>query len=96
MSPEEEGGVDALVVEPYMLINQVCLEAGKELPEQQVESNVTLQVVSGEGVCQSSGKSVRLGPGKLLRIRLGAFLKIRNESQERLCCSSFIRPTLMF
>jgi len=84
VAKKREGGVDALVVESYLLINQICLEAGKELPEQQVESNVTLQVVSGEGVCLSSGKSVRLGPGKLLRIRLGASLKIRNESQERL------------
>ena len=84
VAKKREGGVDALVVEPYLLINQVCLEAGGEVPEQKLESNVTLQVVSGKGECLFSGKSVRMGPGKLLRIPPETSLKIRNESQRRL------------
>ncbi|MHB8828281.1 MAG: cupin domain-containing protein [Syntrophales bacterium] len=46
---KEGRGMANLVDEPYLLINQVCLEPGQNVPEHQANSNVTLQVVSGEG-----------------------------------------------
>jgi heme-degrading monooxygenase HmoA/quercetin dioxygenase-like cupin family protein len=73
MFKKEGRGMANVVDEPYLLINQVCLEAGQNVPEHQANSNVTLQVVSGE-----------VGPGNLLRIPLNSPMSIQNESPERL------------
>ena len=39
---KEGRGMASVVDEPYLLINQVCLEPGQNVPEHQANSNVTL------------------------------------------------------
>ena len=81
---KEGRGMANLVDEPYLLINQVCLEAGQNVPEHQANSNVTLQVVSGEGTFSIGKEKVKAGPGNLLRVLLNSPMSIQNESPERL------------
>ena len=81
---KEGRGMANLVDEPYLLINQVCLEPGQNVPEHQANSNVTLQVISGEGSFSTGRETVKAGPGNLLRIPLSSFMSIQNESPERL------------
>lgn len=81
---KEGRGMANVVDEPYLLINQVCLEPGQNVPEHQANSNVTLQVVSGEGTFSIDKERVKAGPGNLLRITPQSFMSIRNESTERL------------
>jgi len=81
---KEGRGMANVVDEPYLLINQVCLEPGQNVPEHQANSNVTLQVVSGEGTFSIDKERVKAVPGNLLRIAPQSFMSIRNESTERL------------
>jgi quercetin dioxygenase-like cupin family protein/heme-degrading monooxygenase HmoA len=73
-------GIASLVEEPNLMISQVGLEPGKEIPAHTADAPLTLQVIRGEGVFSSGDQSVRMGPGKLLRIAGGASMGIRNES----------------
>ncbi|MEW6333355.1 MAG: cupin domain-containing protein [Thermodesulfobacteriota bacterium] len=82
---QKEGrGMASLVDEPYLLINQVCLEPGQSVPEHRANSNVTLQVVSGEGTFSIDGEKVTAGQGNLLRVPLNASMSIQNDSSGRL------------
>lgn len=81
---KEGRGIANLVDEPYLLINQVCLEAGQNVPEHQANSNVTLQVIAGEGTFSIGGEKVKAGAGNLLRIPLNSPMSIHNESSERM------------
>ena len=82
---KEGRGMANVVDEPYLLINQVCLEPGQNVPEHQANSNVTLQVLSGKGTFFiGKEKGVKAGPGNLLRIPLNFTMSIQNESTERL------------
>ena len=81
---KEGRGMAKLVDEPYLLINQVCLEPGQSVPEHRANSQVTLQVVFGEGTFVVGGETVKMGPGNLLRVPLDSPMSIRNETAERL------------
>jgi len=81
---KEGRGMVNLVNEPYLLINQVCLESGQNVPEHEANSHVTLHVLYGEGTFSISGEKGKFGPGNLLRVSLGSPMSIRNESAERL------------
>jgi quercetin dioxygenase-like cupin family protein len=89
---KEGRGMANLVDEPYLLINQVCLESGQNVPEHQANSNVTLQVVFGEGTFFIGKGKVKAGPGKLLRIPPSSLMSISNESNERLVFLIFKTP----
>ncbi|MHB8770524.1 MAG: cupin domain-containing protein [Syntrophales bacterium] len=80
----EGRGMANLVDEPHLLINQVCLEPGQDVPVHQANSHVTLQVISGEGVFLVGAEKVATGPGNLLLVPMGSTMSIRNESPERL------------
>jgi len=81
---KEGRGMANIVDEPYLLINQVCLEPGQNVPEHKANSNVTPQVVSGEGTSFIGKEKVKAGQGNLLRIPLDSPMSIQNESPERL------------
>ncbi len=81
---KEGRGMANLVDEPYLMINQVCLEPGQFVPEHRANSHVTLQVVFGEGTFVVGGETVKMGPGQLLRIPLDALMSVRNESAGRM------------
>ena len=81
---KEDRGFANLVDEKYLQINQVCLEAGQQVPHHNANSNVTLTVVYGEGVFQVGGEVAKMGPGKLLRVPFQSPMSIKNESKERL------------
>lgn len=84
MFKKEGRGMANVVDEPYLLINQVCLEPGQNVPEHRANSNVTLQVISGEGTFSNGNEKVKAGPGNLLRVPLNSSMNIQNESPERL------------
>jgi quercetin dioxygenase-like cupin family protein/heme-degrading monooxygenase HmoA len=81
---KEGRGMANVVDELYLLINQVCLEPGQNVPEHQANSNVTLQVIFGEGTFSIGKEKVKVGPGNLLRVPLNSPMRIQNESLERL------------
>ena len=81
---KEGRGMANVVDEPYLLINQVCLEPGQNVPEHQANSNVTLQIVSGNGTFSIGQEKVKAGPGNLLRVPVDSPMSIQNESPERL------------
>jgi len=81
---KEGRGMASLVDETYLLINQVCLEPGQNVPEHRANSNVTLQVISGEGTFSNGNEKVKVGPGNLLRVPLNSSMSIQNESPQRL------------
>ncbi len=81
---KEGRGVANLADEPYLQINQACLEPGQEVPFHHANSNVTLQVVHGEGTFNIGEETVRMGPGQLLRVPLQSPMSIKNDSKERL------------
>lgn len=81
---QEGRGMVNLIDEPYLLMNQVCLEPGQDVPVHQANSHVTLQVISGRATILVNAEKVTTGPGNLLRIPLGSSMSIRNESPERL------------
>ena len=84
MFKKEGRGMANVIDEPYLLINQVCLEPGQNVPEHQANSNVTLQVIFGEGTFSIGKEKVKVGPGNLLRVPLNSPMRIQNESLERL------------
>lgn len=81
---KEGRGMANLVDEPYLLINQVCLEPGQCVPEHRANSHVTLQVVFGEGSFAVGEETIKMGPGNLLRVPLDSLMSIRNDSPERM------------
>ena len=84
MFKKEGRGMANVVDESYLLINQVCLEPGQNVPEHHANSNVTLQVIFGEGTFSIGKEKVKAGPGNLLRVPLNSPMSIQNESLERL------------
>jgi quercetin dioxygenase-like cupin family protein/heme-degrading monooxygenase HmoA len=84
MFKKEGRGMANVIDEPYLLINQVCLEPGQNVPEHQANSNVTIQVIFGEGTFSIGKEKVKVGPGNLLRVPLNSPMSIQNESLERL------------
>jgi len=81
---KEGRGMANVVNEPYLLINQMFLEAGQRVPEHRANSNVTLQVVAGEGTFCVDKEKVKAGPGQLLRVPLDSSMSIQNDSMEHL------------
>lgn len=81
---KEGRGMAVLIDEPYLLINQVCLEPGQTVPVHWANSNVTLQVIFGEGTFAVGKETIKMGPGNLLRVPLDTPMSIRNGSPERL------------
>ncbi|MEN6421214.1 MAG: hypothetical protein ABFD76_04640 [Smithella sp.] len=81
---KEGRGMANIVDEPYLLMNQVCLEPGQHVPEHQANSNVTLQVVAGVGMFSIGKEKIKAGPGNLIRVPLNFTMSIQNESLERL------------
>jgi quercetin dioxygenase-like cupin family protein len=81
---KEGRGMANIVDEPYLLMNQVCLEPGQNVPEHKANSNVTLQVVAGLGTFSVGMEKVEVGQGNLLRVPLNSSMSIQNESPERL------------
>ena len=81
---KEGRGMANLIDEPFLLINQVCLEPGQFVPEHRANSHVTLQVVSGEGTFAVGAETIKLEAGNLLRVPLNSAMSIRNESTGRL------------
>lgn len=73
-------GFANLVDEPYLQINQACLEPGQEVPLHQANSHVTLTVVRGEGNFFIGNEVIKMGPGKLLRVAFQTPMSIKNES----------------
>jgi len=81
---KEGRGMASVVNEPYLLMNQVCLEPGQNVPEHHANSNVTLHVVSGEGIFSIGREAVKVGQGNIIRVPLNSSMSIHNESGERL------------
>jgi quercetin dioxygenase-like cupin family protein len=77
-------GMANLVDEPYLQINQACLEPGQEVPLHQANSHVTLTVVRGEGTFFIGNEIIKMGPGKLLRVPFQTPMSIKNGSSEQL------------
>ncbi|WP_083756505.1 cupin domain-containing protein [Syntrophus aciditrophicus] len=84
MFKKEGRGMAKVIDEPYLLMNQVCLEPGQNVPVHQANSNVTIHVVSGEGTFSVGKEKIKVGQGNLLRVPLTSAMSIQNDSPERL------------
>ncbi|MCG6534414.1 MAG: hypothetical protein L7F78_06915 [Syntrophales bacterium LBB04] len=88
----EGRGFATLVNEPYLQVNQVCLESGQHVPSHEANSNVTLKVVYGEGMLTVGNESINIVPGKLFRIPRRSLMSISNEFPGRLAFLVFKTP----
>lgn len=77
-------GMANVLNEPYLMMNQVCLEPGQNVPEHQANSNVTIHVIFGEGTFSVGQETITLGAGNLLRVPLHSVMGVRNEATGRL------------
>ena len=91
---KEDRGFANLVEEEYLQINQVCLEPSQQVLRHNVNPNVTLMVVYGEGTFHIGDEVTRMGPGKLLRVPFQSPMSIKNESNERLAFLIMKAPQL--
>jgi len=73
-------------------INQICLEPGQSVPRHAANSNVMLQVLTGEGMVFAGDEKALLKPGQLLRIPFNTLMQVRNDAKVRLVILVFKTP----
>ncbi len=81
---KEERGFAHLIDEPYLQVNQICLESGQHVPAHNADSNVSLLPLRGEGVLTVGNDSAKLELGRIFRVSFRSPMRIENTSGARL------------
>ena len=76
---EENFGRRAVVDEEHLLLMQIALLPGQEVPLHKANSNVHLIVLQGEVRVILDGVSNRAGTGDMLPVAYGTPMQIRND-----------------
>lgn len=71
-----------LVDEKYLLVMQVALKPGQQVPQHNANSNVHLFVVEGQIMVTLDGKETNATKGDLLPVPFKALMSIKNNSGE--------------
>ena len=75
-------GKRQLVDEKYLLVMQVALKPGQQVPQHNANSNVHLLIVEGQVIVTLDGKDTIAAKGALLPVTLKTPMRIRNASRE--------------
>ena len=85
-------GKRQLVDEPHLLVMQVALQPGQQVPPHNANSNVHLLIVEGQVIVTLDGKDTAAAKGALLPIAIQTPMSIRNDSQENASFLIFKSP----
>ncbi|HAL92214.1 MAG TPA: hypothetical protein DCM68_04225 [Verrucomicrobia bacterium] len=75
-------GKRQLVDEKHLLVMQVALKPGQQVPQHRANSNVHLLIVEGHVVATLDGKDTVAAKGNLFPVGIQTLMSIRNDSQE--------------
>ena len=85
-------GKRQLVDEKYLLVMQVALKPGQQVPQHNANSNVHLLIIDGQIVVTLDGKDTVAAKGALLPVTFKALMSIRNASKENASFLIFKTP----
>ena len=85
-------GKRPLVDETHLLVMQVALQPGQQVPPHNANSNVHLLIVEGQVIVTLDGKDTAAAKGALLPIAIQTPMSIRNDSQENASFLIFKSP----
>ena len=75
-------GKRQLVDEKHLLVMQVALQPGQQVPQHNANSNVHLLIIEGQVVVTLDGKDTVAAKGALLPVAIQTLMSIRNDFQE--------------
>ena len=81
-----------LVNEKHLLVMQVALKPGQQVPEHSANSHVHLLVIEGQIVVTLAGQEHVAATGSLLPVAYETRMSIRNETQENASFLIFKSP----
>ena len=85
-------GKRQLVDETHLLVMQVALQPGQQVPPHNANSNVHLLIIEGQVIVTLDGKDTAAAKGILLPIAFQTPMSIRNDSQENASFLIFKSP----
>ena len=85
-------GKRQLVDEPHLLVMQVALQPGQQVPPHNANSNVHLLIIEGQVIVTLDGNDTAAAKGTLLPIAIQTPMSIRNDSQENASFLIFKSP----
>ena len=85
-------GKRQLVGETHLLVMQVALQPGQQVPPHNANSNVHLLIIEGQVIVTLDGKDTAAAKGALLPIAIQTPMSIRNDSQENASFLIFKSP----
>lgn len=85
-------GKRQLVDEPHLLVMQVALQPGQQVPPHNANSNVHLLIIEGQVIVTLDGNDTAAAKGTLLPIAIQTPMSIRNDSRENASFLIFKSP----
>ena len=85
-------GKRQLVGETHLLVMQVALQPGQQVPPHNANSNVHLLIIEGQVIVTLDGKDTAAAKGVLLPIAIQTPMSIRNDSRENASFLIFKSP----
>ena len=85
-------GKRQLVDEPHLLVMQVALQPGQQVPPHNANSNVHLSIIEGQVIVTLDGNDTAAAKGTLLPIAIQTPMSIRNDSRENASFLIFKSP----
>ena len=85
-------GKRQLVGETHLLVMQVALQPGQQVPPHNANSNVHLLIIEGQVIVTLDGKDTAAAKGALLPIAIQTPMSIRNDSRENASFLIFKSP----
>ena len=89
---DSQMGKRQLVGETHLLVMQVALQPGQQVPPHNANSNVHLLIVEGQVIVTLDGKDTAAAKGVLLPIAIRTPMSIRNDSPENASFLIFKSP----
>ena len=85
-------GKRQLVGETHLLVMQVALQPGQQVPPHNANSNVHLLIIEGQVIVTLDGNDIAAAKGTLLPIAIQTPMSIRNDSRENASFLIFKSP----
>jgi quercetin dioxygenase-like cupin family protein len=79
---DDQIGKRQLVDEKHLLVMQVALKPGQQVPQHNANSNVHLLIVEGRIIVTLEGKDTVAAKGDILPVAFKTLMSIRNASEE--------------
>jgi quercetin dioxygenase-like cupin family protein len=75
-------GKRKLIDEKHILVMQVALKPGQQVPQHNANSNVHLLIIEGEVIVTLDGKDTKATKGDILPVTFKTLMSVRNASKE--------------